>query len=100
MVAAMLPCCVSSSTDWCPEAAEQPDPVSTGSITGARARTARKIPAASTRATLAAMTVRRLAFLRCGGGWRGRLLGTSRSYRRALTGATQTAACAQAHTNP
>ncbi len=41
IVDAMLACCVSSSTDWCPEAAEHPDPVSTGPMTGARLRTAR-----------------------------------------------------------
>ena len=41
MVAAMLACCVSSRTDWCVAAAEHPDPVSTGTMTGARLRTAR-----------------------------------------------------------
>ena len=41
IVAAMLACCVSSNTDWCWAAAEHPDPISTGPMTGARLRTTR-----------------------------------------------------------
>jgi hypothetical protein len=37
----MLACCVSSNTDWSWAAAEHPDPISTGPMTGARLRTTR-----------------------------------------------------------
>src|ERR1700733_2157755 len=82
IVAAMLACCVSSSTDWCVDAAEQPDPASAGTMTGARLRTARYVPAAAATSRLVTMTTRRLGFKRRGRGWLGRLLGTCRSYRR------------------